>query len=101
MSVQEVAEVSILTSCIDVKIGGFVGHVACRFQTWSSSMDFTGITHVLCHIYCVGALVNVLTSKQHFHLTKKNHNEFNTFNSIALSYCVMYVEAFASVEFCT
>lgn len=68
MSVCKVVEFSILTGCVDVKVGGFVGHIACSLQTWSSCMDFAGVTHSLCHVHCVGALVNVLTSKQHFDL---------------------------------
>lgn len=61
-----------LTCCVNVKVGGFVCHVACALQSWSSSVDFAGVTHCLCHIYCVGTLVYVLTCKQHFHLQRHN-----------------------------
>lgn len=67
-----VVEVSVLlTSCVDVKVGGFVSHIARRIQTWSPGMDFAGVAHIPRHIHSVGALVNVLTCKQHFHLKRK------------------------------
>lgn len=70
MSACKVVEFSILTSCVDVKVGGFVSHIACSIQTWSPGMDFAGVAHILRYIHCVRALVNILTSKQHFHLDK-------------------------------
>lgn len=64
-------EFFILTGCVDVKVSGLVSHIACRLQTWSPGMDFAGVAHSLRYIYCVGAFVNVLTSKQHFDLRRK------------------------------
>lgn len=78
MSVCKVVEPSILTSCVDVKVGGLVRHVACRLQTWSPGVDFAGVAHRLRYIHCVGALVNVLTSKQHFYLRRKKQDTFKT-----------------------
>lgn len=60
-----------LTSCVDVKVGGFVRHIAVSVQAWSPGMDFAGVAHVPRHIHCVWTLVNVLTCKQHFHLKRK------------------------------
>lgn len=57
-----------LTCSVDVKVGGLVGHVASGLQAWSSSVHLVRVTHGFSHVHCVGALVNVLSSKQHFHL---------------------------------
>lgn len=79
---KEVVELPILTSCVDVKVGWFVGYIARRLQTWSSSVDLAGVTQVLRHVHCVGALVDVLTSKQHFHLRIKTPRQiFKTLSS--------------------
>lgn len=68
MLVFKVVQIPILTSCVDVKVGGLVSHIACGLQTGSPGMHFAGVTHILCYIHCVRALINVLTSKQHFNL---------------------------------
>lgn len=67
----KVVRFSILTSSVDVKVGGLVGHIACGLQTWSSGMHFAGVTHSLCYVHSVRTLVNVLTSKQNFNLRRK------------------------------
>lgn len=61
-------QLSLLTSCKDVEVGGLVGNIPCWLKTWPPGMYFAGVTNVLCYIHSVRALVNVLTSKQHFHL---------------------------------
>lgn len=71
VTVCKLVKFSILTSCVDIKVGGLVSHIAGRLQTWSPCMHFAGVTHNLCYIHCVRALVNVLTSKQHFNLRNK------------------------------
>lgn len=68
----------VLTSCVDVKVGGFVGHVACSVQTWSPGMYFAGVAQILRYIHCVWTLVNVLTGKQHFHLKRQRQDKVKT-----------------------
>ena len=73
MSVCKGVEFSILTSCVDVKVGGLVSHIACGIQTRAPGVHFAGVTHILGYIDCVGALVNVLTSEQHFDLKRRQY----------------------------
>lgn len=70
-----------LTSCVDVKVCGFVCHIACGLQTWSPGLDFARVPQSFCHIHCVRALVNVLACKQHFHLMLKEKNKTNLIQS--------------------
>lgn len=58
----------LLTCSVDVKISRLIGHIAHWLQTWTSSLNLFGITKSLCHIHHEGALINVLTSKEYFHL---------------------------------
>lgn len=69
---------SILTSSVDVKVGGLVGHIACGLQTWPHGMHFAGVTHNLRYIHRVGTLVNALTSKQHCDLRTKKQDKVET-----------------------
>lgn len=40
-------------------------------------MHLAGVTHSFGYIDCVGTLVDVLTSKQHFHLRRKKDETMN------------------------
>lgn len=68
-----------LTSRVDVKVGGLVRHVACGVQTWSPGMHFTWVTHDLCYIHHIGALVDVLTGKEHRNLERKSKTYAKTY----------------------
>lgn len=57
-----------ITCCVDVKICGFIGHIAHRFQTWPTGLHLVWISQCFRHIYQERAPVNVLSSKQHLHL---------------------------------
>lgn len=57
-----------ITCCVDVKIRGFIGHIAHRFQTWPTGLHLVRISQCFRHIYQERASVNVLSSKQHLHL---------------------------------
>lgn len=59
---------ALLTSSVDVKVGGFVGHISYGVQTWPPGMHLAGVTHVFSYIDRVGTLVYGLASKQHLHL---------------------------------
>lgn len=88
MSVCKVGEFFILTSSVDVKVGGLVSHIACGLQTWSPGMHFAGVTHHLSYIDCVGTLVDVLTSEQHFDLRRKKQDKIETpLNTVVCPCC--------------
>lgn len=60
-----------LTSGVDVKVGGLVGHVPHGVQAGPAGVHLAGVAQSFGYVHRVGTLVGVLTSKQHFHLRRK------------------------------
>lgn len=107
-----------LTSCVDVKVGGLVGHVPYGVQTRPPGVHLAGVTHIFGDVDCVGTLVDVLTSKEHFHLRRKREDSIvkgrpwmkhldrsfnylvNTFNFWNISDCVGSTFIFVGFDFC-
>ena len=68
-----------LTCSVDVKVGGFVGDVAHRFDSWTFDRDFGGVAERLVHIHLERTFGNWLTGKQHRHLGNKNNKYSEAF----------------------
>lgn len=64
-----------LTCSVDVKVGGFVGNVAHRFDSWALDRDLGGVAQRLVYVHLKWTFGNLLACKQHRHLRKK-HNDY-------------------------
>lgn len=58
----------LLTCCVNIKVGGFVGQVVGGLQAGAPGLDPGRVTHSLGHVDHEGTLVNVLPSKQYLDL---------------------------------
>lgn len=56
------------TSCVDIKVCGLVGNVACRLKSWALGSDLAGVSLSHSHIHLKWTLGDVLPCKQHCHL---------------------------------
>lgn len=56
------------TSCVDIKVCGLVGNVACRLKSWALGSDLAGVSLSHSHIHLKWTLGDVLSCKQHGHL---------------------------------
>lgn len=61
-----------LTCSVDVKVGGFVGDVAQRFDSRALGRDLGGVAQCLVHVHFKWTLGNLLACKQHRHLGNQN-----------------------------
>lgn len=78
-----------LTGGVDVKVGGLIGHVSHGVQTRPPGMHLAGVTHIFSNIDSVGTLVDVLTSKQHFHLRREKEESVKA--SLMGEQCLCFV----------
>lgn len=83
-----------LTSGVDVEVGGLVSHVSCRLQTRSSGVHLAGVAHSLRYIHCIWTLVNVLTSEQHFDLRGGKTN-IRHIQLVIYPVCVIFIQCSA------
>lgn len=63
-----------LTCSVDVKVGGFVGDVSRRFDSWAFHRDLGGVTQRFVHVHLKWTLGDLLACEQHGHLGHKNCN---------------------------
>lgn len=56
------------TSCVDIKVCGLVGNVACRLKSWALGSNLAGVSLSHSHIHLKWTLGDVLPCKQHCHL---------------------------------
>lgn len=65
-----------LTCSVDVKVCGFVGDVAHRFDSWAFDRDLGGVAQCLVHVHLKWTFGNRLACKQHRHLGNSNYSNY-------------------------
>lgn len=63
--------IHVLTCCVDVKVGGFVGDVSWGLEAWSLGSGLAGVSLSHADLHLEGTLGDVLSCKQHCHLQNK------------------------------
>lgn len=63
-----------LTCSVDVKVGGFVGDAAHRFDSWAFDRDLGGVAQRFVHVHLKWTFGNRLACKQHRHLGNRNNS---------------------------